>query len=126
MGVVITRKSSICIPKEEKESPESLVIKLGEIIGVECSSNEIQACHRIGPKSNAGMIWNFANRKLRDQFFRNKRVAKQVTGKYMNLQATKINTFLKESFIRRNKHTFKVVRNRKKGWDGISLGQETG
>ena len=37
----------IGIPKEEKESLESLVIRLGEMIEVECNSTEIQACHRI-------------------------------------------------------------------------------
>ena len=109
----------IGIPKEENENPESLVIKLGEKIGVECKSHEIQACHRIGPKSNAGIITKFMNRKLHDQFLRKKRETRQVTGRDLNLQATKVNIFITESLTRKNKELFKSVRERKKemGWD---------
>ena len=60
------------IPKKENECPEPLIIKLGEKIGFKCDANEIQACHRIDPKINAGIICKFANRKLRDQFIKNK------------------------------------------------------
>ena len=63
------------IPKEENEWPESLIIKLGEKIGVKWDANGIQACHRTGPKINAGIICKFANRQLRDQFIKNKREA---------------------------------------------------
>ena len=82
------------IPKEENECPESLIIKLGEKIGVKCDANKIQACHRIGPKINAGIICKFANRKLRDQFIKNKREAKHVTGKDLELQAANYNVLI--------------------------------
>ena len=56
------------IPKEENEKTESLVIKLGEKLGVKCAATEIQACHRVGPKNDATIICKFGNRKLRDAF----------------------------------------------------------
>ena len=65
------------IPKEENECPESLIITLGEKIGVKCDANEIQACHCIGLKFNAGIICKFTNRKSQDQFIKNKKEAKQ-------------------------------------------------
>ena len=51
------------IPEEEQEDPESLVIALGEKIGVNCVSNDIQACHCIGPRNDAATICKFQNRK---------------------------------------------------------------
>ena len=89
------------IPKEENECPESVIIKLGEKIGVKCDANEIHACHCIGPKFNAGIICKFTNRKVRDQVIKNKKEAKHVSGKDLDLQATNVKIFINKSLTRK-------------------------
>ena len=97
------------IPKDENECPESLIIKLGKKIGVKCDANDLQACHCICPKFNAGIICKFTNCKVRDHFIKNKKEAKHVSGKDLDLQATNVKIFINESLTRKNKHMFKLA-----------------
>eukprot|EP00794_Sanderia_malayensis_P001405 gene1405-biopygen1156 len=108
------------IPKKEKENAESLVIKLGEKLGIKCEEHHIQACHRNGPREDAAIICKFLNRKSKELFMQKRRELRNITAKDLDLnEAGNLKIFINESLTKKNKHLFKLTRDRKKeaGWD---------
>ncbi len=60
------------------------------------------------------------NRKLRDLYTPNKRVAKKVTAEDLSLEGqSNLRVFINESLTRRNRHLFKLARDKKNemGWN---------
>eukprot|EP00795_Rhopilema_esculentum_P015974 gene15974-7305_t len=98
---------------EENERTESLVIKLGEKLGVKCPATEIQACHRVGPKNDATIICKFGNRKLRDAFMQKRKETRNISGKDVGLKAADVKVFINESLTKKNKYLFKLTRDKK-------------
>ncbi len=103
------------IPRENGEDSTALVLKVGKAIGVECDGEDIEACHRIGPKKDAAIICKFQSRKMKSEFMRRKKELKNVNSKDLEVETPKpLKIFINESLTKMNKELFRLVRERKK------------
>ena len=101
------------IPKLENENTDNLIVNLSKLIHVDLKIPDIAISHRTSVDKDAGIIVKFVSRRKRDEFFKNRKVLRDVDTSHLGFrQNSKI--FINESLTQKNGDLLKKTRDLQK------------
>lgn len=110
------------IPQTRHEDTNDIVMKVGNLIGVEVDESDISVSHRLpvskrykGKRSNPPIIVRFVRRDLKEDFYSSRKDLKGYSTEDLGLgYETTNNIYINESLTERNKLLFKEALKAKK------------
>lgn len=69
------------VPESNQEDVSEVIKTIGSVLGVEVNAGDIDACHRLGPKSEGrrrGIIVKFVRRQIKEEMLRKRKVKRNL------------------------------------------------
>ena len=108
------------IPASRDENTNNIVMKVGELIGVQVDEDDISISHRLpvssnykGDRSNPSIIVKFVRRDLKEEFYSSRKDLKNFSTEDLGYSTTN-NIYVNESLTEKNKELFRESLKAKK------------
>ncbi|XP_057310179.1 uncharacterized protein LOC130648160 [Hydractinia symbiolongicarpus] len=97
-----------------KENTDQIILGLAEFMNVRMELGDIEISHRTSQDENAAKIVKFASRRIRDQFWENRKKTWDQTADVLGFEGSESYIYINESLTATNGSLFKTARDRLK------------